>query len=632
MAYLWLYDNDLTGKIPPQFGNLANLYGLALYNNDLTGAIPSELGNLTSLGWLRLDDNILTGAIPPELGNLTNLRSLYLSGNAGLSGALPGSLLALSTLETLYTGGTSLCAPADPAFLAWLGNVGTQRVRRCTAATVYLTQAVQSREFPVPLVADEDALLRVFVTAANPDAANMPPVRARFYLEGAEAHLAEIQGRPHPIPTEVDEGHLEMSANAMIPGTVVRPELEMVIEVDPEGTLDPSLGVTRRIPAEGRLAVDVREMPLFDLTVIPFLLMDNMDLAVLDYTEGMATDRQDHDLLQQTADLLPVGDMRVTSHASVVTSTDNPYALLNQTEAIRIMEGGTGHFMGLITGRGSGSLVTGVANLGGRASFARPQAGIIAHELGHNFSLRHAPCGPFSGPSDADPYFPDRYGRIGAWGYAGRTLPELRVSKGQLVSPVVPDLMSYCGPPDWISDYHFTKALRYRLEDEGTPPPRMAAAPVQVLLVWGGVDSTGTPYLEPAFIVDAPPALPDPGGDYELAGWDTDGGALFSLAFDIPPMADATDGAGSFAFALPASPAWAGRLAGLTLSGLGGTATLDANTDRPMSIYRDQQTGQVRAVLRGELASTDPGPDGLAAPRVDVITSDGIPPADAWGR
>ena len=346
----------------------------------------------------------------------------------------------------------------------------------------------------------------------------------------------------------------------------------------------------------------------------------------------MATDPQNHALLQETADLLPVGNMRVTSHASVVTSTNDAFALLNQTSAIRTMEGGTGHFLGLMSGILSGA--AGLASRGRRTSIAGTDARTIAHELGHNFSLGHAPCGngTLFSPSNPDPDFPDRYGRIGTWGYADRTLPEMHLSKGQLVSPTVPDLMAYCGPPRWISGYHFTKALRYRLEDEGTPPARMAAAPVQVLLVWGGVDSIGTPYLEPAFVVDAPPALPDPGGDYELSVWDTDGAALFSLAFAIPPMADAADGAGSFAFALPASPAWAGRLARVTLSGPGGTATLDANTDRPMSIYRDQQTGQVRAVLRGELASTDPGPDGLAAPRVDVITSNGIPSADAWGR
>ena len=40
---------------------------LWLDDNELTGAIPSELGNLTSLTRLDLFDNELTGVIPPEL-------------------------------------------------------------------------------------------------------------------------------------------------------------------------------------------------------------------------------------------------------------------------------------------------------------------------------------------------------------------------------------------------------------------------------------------------------------------------------------------------------------------------------------------------------------------------------------
>ena len=45
----------------------------------------------------------------------------------------------------------------------------------------------------------------------------------------------------------------------------------MVIKVDPEGALDPALGVAKRIPETGRLAVGVRSVPLFDLTLIPFV-------------------------------------------------------------------------------------------------------------------------------------------------------------------------------------------------------------------------------------------------------------------------------------------------------------------------------------------------------------------------
>ena len=70
----------------------------------------------------------------------------------------------------------------------------------------YLTQAVQSREFPVPLVAGENALLRVFVTAPQGSADNFPPVRARFYDRGRERYVLEMPGTPTPVPAEVSEG------------------------------------------------------------------------------------------------------------------------------------------------------------------------------------------------------------------------------------------------------------------------------------------------------------------------------------------------------------------------------------------------------------------------------------------
>ena len=46
---------------------------LVLEDNQLTGSIPPEIGNLTNLTLLNLEGNHLTGSIPPEIGNLTNL-------------------------------------------------------------------------------------------------------------------------------------------------------------------------------------------------------------------------------------------------------------------------------------------------------------------------------------------------------------------------------------------------------------------------------------------------------------------------------------------------------------------------------------------------------------------------------
>ena len=87
---LWLEENRLTGAIPPELSRL-NLKGLFLSHNQLTGSIPAELSHITNLAYLELDDNRLSGEIPQELGNLTRLTVLYLSGN-DLSGCIPDAL------------------------------------------------------------------------------------------------------------------------------------------------------------------------------------------------------------------------------------------------------------------------------------------------------------------------------------------------------------------------------------------------------------------------------------------------------------------------------------------------------------------------------------------------------------
>ena len=223
----------------------------------------------------------------------------------------------------------------------------------------YVTQAVQSREYPVPLVAGEKALLRVFVTAARHTTAGIPSVRARFYLNGTETHVADIPATTTPIPTEVLEHDLSISANAEIPGEIVQPGLEMVIEIDLEGVLDPGVGVSKRIPETGRQVVEVREMPVFDLTVIPFLWGPKPDALVLDVTEAMAEDPHNHELLAMTRTLLPVEDLVLTRHEPVVTSHNNSSDLLRETKAIRVLEGGRGHYMGTMTGEFVGRRRTG---------------------------------------------------------------------------------------------------------------------------------------------------------------------------------------------------------------------------------------------------------------------------------
>ena len=623
LEYLQFSDNGLTGAIPPEFAGLSGLTHLALDGNALSGPIPPELGDLPALEELRVENNDLSGLLPSELGGLASLRGLGLTDNPRLAGPLPTELTSLGRLERLLAGGTALCAPADPAFAAWLDGVHTRRVAPCAereAPAAYLVQAVQSRAFPVPLVAGARALLRVFPTAARAAGAGVPAVRARFFVDGRETHVEYVPGKTVAIPERVDEGSLATSASAEIPGSVVRPGLEMVVEVDPDETLDPALGVARRIPATGRLAVDVRALPPLELTVVPFLWAQAPDSSILDTVREMAADPEADALLADVRALLPVGALEVTAHEPVLSSSNDARRLMEETEAIRALEGGGGHYLGTMAGPVTGP--SGTAFLPGRAGFSIPQSGTIAHELGHNLGLSHAPCG---GAGDPDPSFPHPDGSAGAWGYD--------FARGELVRPSIPDLMTYCGPPDGISDYHFANALRYRLfEAHAAVVP---AASARSLLLWGGADADGAPFLNPVFVVEAPPALPDSAGAYTLTGRTAGGTELFSFRFAMPRAADG-DGGSSFAFVLPAEVGWAGELTGIALAGPGGTFALNADSDIPMAILRDPRTGRVRGFLREvplpARAAMGAAERSGAGPELEVLFSRGLPDAAAWRR
>ena len=274
----WRLDSDehqltFVARNQNKLGTL--LARMGLDGNRSSPAMRSRVGSFASLEILDLSSNEMSGSLPAGLVELTGLTSLSVADNAGLAGALPFELTALERLEDLHTTGTGLCAPADPTLLDWLEGVTRQRVALCGRvgdAAAYLTQVVQSREFPVPLVAGEPALLRVFVTAERATNAGMPPVRATFYRDGAMIHEEDIPAKSDPIPAAIDESSLSKSVNAEIPGWVIQPGLEVVIEPDPDGMLDPALGVAGRIPATGRMAVgrardagvraDARALPL----------------------------------------------------------------------------------------------------------------------------------------------------------------------------------------------------------------------------------------------------------------------------------------------------------------------------------------------------------------------------------
>ena len=127
LTHLYVHSNRLDGPIPPELGNLTNLNHLDLGDNNMIGTIPAELGNLNVLELLDLRSNRLDGPIPSELGNLVNLGSLDLYGN-NLTGWIPPELGNLSKLVELDLRSNMLDGEIPPD----LGNLHSV----CPASTI----------------------------------------------------------------------------------------------------------------------------------------------------------------------------------------------------------------------------------------------------------------------------------------------------------------------------------------------------------------------------------------------------------------------------------------------------------------------------------------------------------------
>ncbi len=624
LEVLGLSNNEITGPLPPELGQLGSLEIIVLRNNMIDGALPAELGQLGNLQWISAENNMLSGPLPPELGGLESLIRLHLQNNPGLSGPLPAELTSLEELEAMIAYETDLCAPTEPEFRTWLNDVVYKwRVPSCGAAAstgAFLIQATQSTEYPVPLVAGRSALLRVFVESGEETTETIPPVRATFFVDGAEVHAVNIPAGSSPIPTETQVGEMDLSANIKMPAEVIQPGLEMVVEVDPDGTVDASLGVSRRIPVEGRTAVEVREVPPLHLTLVPFISRANNNRQAVTFVAGAT---ENDPMFFQTRTLLPVNEFKIIRHGSVTIDSNSIFDMLAELRRIRILEQGTGHWMGLnavatgaggVAGRGSSS------DPGrGKTSMSRLNAETIAHELGHNLNLRHTDCG---NPSGIDPTFPYGNARTGVWGYDPR-------NGGSLVPPDRADFMSYCDPT-WVSDYYFTNALRFRLIDKN----EIQASAARTLLVSGGASADGALHIDPAFVVETSPSVPLFGGPYQLTGRRADGSNLFSLSFEMEEVMDG-DGRSGFTFAIPAQDEWALELASLVLTGPDGSVEMREGSEPLMAIMRDPVTGQVRAILRDlPVDAMAPGAlDALAPePGLEIMVSGGLPGVVAWRR
>ena len=646
LEFLGLGGNELTVLPAGVFSGLASLKELNLEDNPsspftLTVEVTrTDSGDATSPGPATLEFRVAEGApfamtIPLTVrgGTLSPPSASFAAGATVASGATltpdgsgAGVSVALGPVPTVCEDPESNAeGPTCSGLEIVAGDllvVANPETVALSVPAAYLTQATQDLNGNVPLIASRHALLRVFGTADERYAVGHEG-QATFFVRGREVSSASLEPPASGIPVDVEESRLAHSFNARIPGHVLQPGLEMVVELDPDGVLPLKSGSSSRFPASGRLALDVREVPPMNLTIVPVLYHEEANRStnpeVEDFTRDLVTTDSDGEL-RFTRDILPIGDLNVKLREPYYTFADTEGGadrIFQEIWMLRHLEAdGDEYYHGIAAfpnteeSKPDSDWPGGLGAEGYSAVSWEFWGPTIAHELGHNLSLGHAPCG-----TTGDPDFPYADGSIGVWGH--RLLHGDDTGFGRLFSPVHKDIMSYCFFDRWISDYHFTKALDHRLELASAPALfAERAAAQETLLLWGGVRE-GELRLEPAFAHDARLKLPEAPGPYQLEGRDAEGRRLFSFSF-TPDELD--HGGSSFLFAIPFEPEWTEDLDRITLTGPEGSTALDRETGGRAALIIDRASGRVRTIARDWSVEDAALPAAMAADaQVEVI-------------
>jgi peptidase M66-like protein len=527
-----------------------------------------------------------------------------------------------------------------PATVVYSRTTATLDLR---IGAMYLTQSTQTLGGTVPLVQNRDGYLRVFVVANQANSAT-PLVRVRLYVNGTqEGSPAVIPAPAHSVPTSVNESVLSNSWNVVVPGSMIKPGLSILADVDPTQTIPESERSNNSFPVSGTpLALTVRNLSPFYLRFIP------VKQSVNNLTGNVSSANKDA-LLVKTMKIHPISSYSADVHATYTTAAPAVtgangngawQTILGEIQALRVAEGSPRNYFGIVkTSYTSG--IVGISYIGAGASLGYDGSTaieIISHELGHAWGRSHAPCG-INGSTD--PNYPYPAGNIGVYG--------LDVSTTTLYPPASAEVMSYCHP-QWISDYTYTGVYNWRA-GHPSAPDFVHADLEPCIIVWGHIED-GRVVLEPSFQMVTHPSLPERSGAYALRAIDAQGASLFSLSFDGDSVTDAPGAGRSFAYAIPLSRARrpiaslvlagprgsvrrdAASVASSAVSGerplasaqpvlarrIGNSASISWNAQRyPLAVVRDAKTGEILSLARGGAANVE-----TAASDLELTLSDGV--------
>ncbi|KAJ3338754.1 hypothetical protein HDU93_009067 [Gonapodya sp. JEL0774] len=182
-----LYNQGLTGVLPPTIANVVQLQVLDLGANSLQGTLTAALAGLVFMKTLHLDSNLFSGTIP-DLTSMQRLTELFLSGNT-LTGQIDNILPPSVTTCTLTDANTNVglfsCTSAFPA--------------ACVHAGAVINFGVQGTQCPITGTSPRTSSANAVI--ATPSAAPVTPTTVRSVVPTAAVPTSPVAIAPSTTTT-----------------------------------------------------------------------------------------------------------------------------------------------------------------------------------------------------------------------------------------------------------------------------------------------------------------------------------------------------------------------------------------------------------------------------------------------
>jgi hypothetical protein len=495
-----------------------------------------------------------------------------------------GTVILLSASQPAVNGGSVVAASGCTLRLESLEYA---QVLSQTTSDVYAARLVPGKR----------TVVRAYVVTATAGTA-APTVRLAAFNGTTPLGTVDMTG-PATLPV--------VAAGASLPDTVRYNELQTFNAVLPAAWTSSGLRVQVTVDPEQRFGATLTrtETPVvgsptrLDLVIVPLVANG------LAPTIGATTVA---DAVNELARRMPVARERVTVTlrqpytltdpmiSGAVDTSDEWSRTLGELRSLRNLEGAGKVYYGMVNPGGVTSGIAGIGYVSSAPSSNSPLASLgwdtsfggwrrtFIHELGHNFSRLHAPCGSVSG---ADASYPYTNGIMSA-------TPLFDSLADDIVSPLgaqganTRDVMGYCSG-SWFSDYNY-RAVQLFLEGLPNAQTQVQAQAAKVgvtgdvLVIAGTIDLAGV-RLSPVQVASGL-AEASPAGDYTLQLRLADGRSI-ELPFDAELVDHAMPPQRHFLVRLP-NP---GELAGIEV--LRGTTAL-AQPDQSQ-VVTQRAAAQVRA-------------------------------------